>query len=331
MYQRHEDLLRFATLAAIVSFTVVACEPAQPPTPTVKPETPTFTPLPPTETRTPTPAPTSTPTPTPLQGDLDTYYPYGENKVWWYSYSLGGEFVRPSSFSFIGMTTLENGTEAYQLQNEESGFQQIDYLEILDGSVLLHRNLMDPKDGEPESIDYDPPIPILRFPLEVGKSWRYDPFTYIVSALESVSVPMGDFENCFVVDMSSDDVVYMTNWYCPEVGRVMFEHLTETNLARLELAFKTTARVEVAEVKQSGESCYYNLRLLGFDDMEPMTFTVELPTGEELIQAEDLPVSENFLFAYPIHPHDPTGLWIFQIAGTDHNAIHAFIWDGECR
>lgn len=329
MSNSYELLVRATTLTTCATFVFAACRPSQGEQ-TGGSVTDTATPAPPTETRAPTPAPTSMPSPTPFQGDLEIYYPHNENQVWWYSFSLDGEFVDLSSFAFIGTELLEDGTVLYILENQESAFMQIDYQEISDEAVLLHRYQMYPKGRDSEDILYDPPIPGLRFPLEIGESWPHQSDTYSVVALESVSVPFGDFENCFVVERDRNGVTDFRSWYCPEVGRVLFEHASNAGRARLELFAMTNARVMVEEIRQSGDTCEYRFRLRGFDDMEPMTFVVKLPTGESLTQGQGLPVAENFVFNYPIYPENPTGLWMFQLSGTDHLAIYPFFWDGEC-
>ena len=333
MSNSYELLVRAATLTTLVSFVFAACQPSQEEqagASVAETVTPTPTAPPPTETRTPTPAPTSIPSPTPFQGDFETYYPHDENEVWWYFYSLDGELIRPSSFSFTGTESLDDGTKVYLVENVENVFRQVDYQEISGQAVLLHRYQMFPKNRESDDIEYDPPIPFLRFPLEVGKSWTYQSDTYSVAALEAVSVPFGDFENCFVVERTRNDVIDFRSWYCPEVGRVLFEHASDIGRARLELIAMTNARVVIDEIQQRGDICEYRFRLRGFDEMEPVTFVVNLPGGEAVTQGEGIPVRDSFVFNYPIYSEDPTGLWTWQLSGTDHFAIYPFIWNGEC-
>ena len=89
----------------------------------------------------------------------------------------------------------------------------MDYQEITADGVFLHHYISDllPEAGGTEDVTYEPPLVILRFPLEVGATWSADSmrgdqevsFDYEVVGQESISTPGGDFEGCYRVVRSS--------------------------------------------------------------------------------------------------------------------------------
>lgn len=89
--------------------------------------------------------------------------------------------------------------------------------------------------------------PTFEGPFEVGDIWRWDPhrpinkeyidYQWYVLEKVDISVPAGNFENCYRIVLSTlpDNTV---KWVCPGVGLVAeeYHHVGSTHDYRIELA-----------------------------------------------------------------------------------------------
>lgn len=86
-------------------------------------------------------------------------------------------------------------------------------------------------------------IPSLKYPLKEGAEWSYgegeSKINFKVLAVEDVSVPAGDFNDCYKIEykIASGDFS-MVEWFCPQIGFIKF---------------KITKQVEVKPEKEEEE------------------------------------------------------------------------------
>jgi hypothetical protein len=308
------------------------------PTPTV---TLTAT-LTPTQTKTPTPFPTSTNTPTPTTSALDIYYPHDENAVWWYAVSVEGEVEGITGFSFIGTKTLADGTVVHLIENRGDVQPSIELMEISQADILLHGMIQASDTDSPIEIIFDPPIPILRFPLEVGKTWSREfddeeyAYTYEVVAKESYSGPMGDFDDCFTIERSAKGKVNWREYYCPEIGRVRFEYGSAGGTVFLDLLLATTARIEIGEVSiDSLGNCLFTLNPVGFSPDESVSLSAFTPDSSGwLVLAEDYPISAlttNIQLSFAISSEETPGMYFLILNGEKNTAFYVIEYNGTCE
>ena len=77
------------------------------------------------------------------------------------------------------------------------------------------------KIGDVRSLNSYVELPILLYPLEIGREWSYGPWRVRVAGEEKVRVPAGTFQAFRLVRENTDlDEVVMESWYAPGVGRI---------------------------------------------------------------------------------------------------------------
>jgi len=181
-----------------------------------------------TPTETDTPIPTETPVPsTPTQllstltqsSQLKSYYPIEPNTVWWYLVSTEGrEPGGMTSFTLLPPELYEDGSQVYTVVNRnflpEDVSEFVMYYRILNNTVeLVHSSTtlkaIDSALPETSDVEFTPPLPNVKFPLEVGNTWKRtgksgQVTTYEVISLEDISVPYGDFEDCYMIERSTE-------------------------------------------------------------------------------------------------------------------------------
>jgi len=301
-----------------------------------------------TSTPTPTEMPTETPThtqipPTPtLNPQLKNYYPLRPDAVWWYTVYAGDEPIGLTSFTMLSPESDSDGSLIYPVVNRNGLApdisHNIDYIRINDDSIELIRFLTVPKlpdttPPEMSEIEFTPPIPFLKFPLEVGNTWErigeggQHSYRYEVLNKVEISVPYGDFEDCYLIERSTDGVPNFREGYCPEVGRVFFEHNSFGPWVQ-------TARIEVTEVsKDFLNNCNYALEFHGFSEDEVLTLGAITPNTEDpQLLFEDFPISQgNITFTYQISTAESAGNYLFLVTGERQSAMYLIEYDGECQ
>jgi hypothetical protein len=272
-----------------------------------------------------------------MSGNLETYFPHRENTVWWYFVSPVGtdEVVDYTSFTIVGTDTLDDGTKVYLVENVYGGGQGIstEYQEITSEHVRIRGILNKLASGEVVYSPFTPPLPILRFPLEVGRSWSEEvsthdimsTYSYQVEALVAVSVPAGDFQGCFRVVRTKDGTADYKSEYCPDVGGATFEILTANGQwLRAELTGMTTSRLALKGLRLNNSQCQYIFDGIGFSPEEMLTFVIPDLAEKEVDTPEGLGV--------PISLEAPSGNWIMAtLKGSENLALSTFQWAGECR
>ncbi|MFN2199188.1 MAG: hypothetical protein ACK2UW_23930 [Anaerolineales bacterium] len=324
-----------ASETPVLTTTIPTFAPTLPPAPTSTPTATKTATVAPTATPTPTLPPTATPTitPIPLNEDAALYYPLKENATWWFQIILNERIVGFSGFSVLGQDNL-NGREVYIIENIESGrFKSRDYQEVSSDWLLLHRYTMEPIQGEASDVVFQPPIPILQFPIEVGVNWEDENgFTYEIVGIEDVSVPAGDFKDCYRVDRSFQGTPDIRSWYCDGIGRALFEQLSSQGWMRLELISYKNARVILEEAKGNGEQCSYRFSGAGFAESEPVTFQVIHQNGSILFDTETLglPMDSGDVFSFDVGPEVPLGYLVVKLDGLENSAVYILYWNAEC-
>lgn len=290
----------------------------------------------PTETPTPTLTPTPSPTATPQIDYSEIYYPHEINVVYWYVVTLNEEVRGLTSFSAIGTDRLDDGTVVHLIENIDPTLANIDYIEFLPNEVNMHRYEGNSIYGIKTSNTFTPPIPSVRFPLEDGKTWEADiekngeltHYDFVVSEVGTVSVPNGDYQDCFKVERTHDGELDFIEYYCPGIGRPAFELLQEGYITRLELLFTTSARVRLDDVAKTEDYCGLSFVGEGFDSDEEVAMIVIPPEGEQFVSG--VAVIDGKIIVYPMYEHDEVGNWMFQFEGQIHDAYFLFDWSGEC-
>jgi hypothetical protein len=322
-----------ATLTAKPSFTH---EPTATFTPSPTP-TSTFTPTPTaTPTLTPTITPTHTPTATPTPSDIEIYFPHDENTVWWYALSLNGVSGGLDSVSVIGTDILDDGSTVYLMENK--GEASIGYQEVKPDQVNLIKTVFSAGLEDQINTDFIPPIPILQSPLEVGRTWSREPkpgsgeipLTYEIVSIEEVSVSAGDFQNCFFVERTSNGITNYRDYYCPEVGRALYEVKTDRGWVRSELVVVTSVRAEKTQVQDLDFGCVYSYKTHGFSPEELITISLHLQDQYSTILIEDMPLA-NSTFMFPLSLEYSQGTYLLLFEGDSNFAYDTIDWSGKCE
>lgn len=79
-----------------------------------------------------------------------------------------------------------------------------------------------------DTLKSEEPITALKYPLEEGTEWTYGEgdtaINFKVLGKEEVSVPAGDFKDCFKIEFKPvSGTLIMNEWFCPQVGFVKYE------------------------------------------------------------------------------------------------------------
>lgn len=290
----------------------------------------------PTEMPTPTLTPTPSPSATPEINYSEMYYPHEENVVYWYQVLVNGEITGITSFSAIGTERLDDGSKVHLILNIDPTLRNIDYIEFLPNEVNMYRFEGNSIYGIQTNNTFSPPIPMLKFPLEDGKTWEANiekngeptQYSFEVSEIGTVSVPIGDIGDCYKVERTHDGVMDFADYYCPEVGRPAFEMYQEGNTIRLELLFTTSARVDLKNVEETEDYCGLSFVGEGFESDEEVALIVIPPEGERFVSGVN--VIDQKIIVYPLYENDVTGQWLFQFDGETNDAYFLFDWTGEC-
>lgn len=166
------------------------------------------------------------------------YYPLKVGNFWeyrdgsdWYEYYLRKEIV--------GCYLLQGGIGAYKIRcfktytsypdTVEHKDEWFTYQMHIDNEIREFSDLNDPDEYEI----------LLRFPLEVGSSWQKPPkqmdsvwaismFVDSVAAVENVTTPAGEFEDCYRIRKTHrmlDILGGSERWFKPQVGFVEYRHV----------------------------------------------------------------------------------------------------------
>lgn len=85
-------------------------------------------------------------------------------------------------------------------------------------------------------------LKVLAYPVEVGKSWSVDPFTFTIESIDqTITVPAGTFKNVVEVKTTDKNVKeYNLTYYAKGVGQILRESVDSKS--------KKTIRYEVQEM-----------------------------------------------------------------------------------
>jgi hypothetical protein len=104
---------------------------------------------------------------------------------------------------------------------------ELNLVQVTDAAVLAYGTIGDSTTEATKLLD---------FPLSVGKKWvTIGTFESEVVARETVSVPLGDYDDCFKIYNSLDEVYW---WLAPNVGPVKYVDVDPTAVATMELVYK---------------------------------------------------------------------------------------------
>jgi len=150
--------------------------------------------------------------------EITEYYPHENNNSWTYkvTYDWKGD-VKYFLHKFNGITQHEQG---FQLQVLEIWLEGYGYW--LTEYILADNEKVDVY----YALDDENPYHRLEFPLEIGKTWPAwddsDDKFFTVVAVEDVTVPAGEFKDCFKVSYTSetDPEWFEYHWYGASVGLV---------------------------------------------------------------------------------------------------------------
>jgi len=270
------------------------------------------------------------------QGDIERYYPQKQFVTRWYLVKdlQTGKTVDFISFTIVGQISFDGHT-LYLIENNHTQGVSIDYQEITAEQVLLHRLLLVNQGDFSDTIrdvSFTPPLPLLRAPLEVGRSWSENtlgdkPYVYRVESRKTVSALGKNLQDCLQVVRTRGGAPDYKNEYCPQVGIAAFETLTpEGKWVRAELA-AITSELTLAGVRNTTQSCEYIFDPLGFSPGEPLTVTITPPALNPLTFQR--PSTENIHIG--VNKKAPFGRWLVQVQRDQQKAFSVFEWTGVCR
>jgi len=150
------------------------------------------------------------------------------------------------------MVLIENYDMAF-------GFNNIDYQEITPNGIDLHRLIQsDISKFRTETIDFTPPLPLLRFPFDEGLTFDYESgnsnysYEVVISRVETISVPYGDYKDCFQTTRTTNEgVIDFSEVYCPGVGRVYLETNFD-KLTKMILVNVSNSRLILKDIQVDG-------------------------------------------------------------------------------
>ncbi|MBI3798151.1 MAG: zinc ribbon domain-containing protein [Deltaproteobacteria bacterium] len=282
--------------------------------------------------------PVAPPTPK-KESDIQRYYPQREDTVRWYVVKemQTGQAVDFISFAIVGKTTLDNGRTVYLIENRTAQGISLDYQEITPDQVLLHRLVQKgPALDTVDDVRFTPPLPSLRSPLAVGRSWRASvgggnvtqSYSYQVEARVTVAALGKEVRDCLRVVRTRDGTPDYKTEYCPEIGIAALEMLTpQGKWLRAELFETTTARLSLKGLRAAAGHCVYVLDGTGFSLNENLILTVlgpgDKPSKEQIHAAANIDIA--------LDSEQQRGRVLISLEGTLHKASYTIDWKGECR
>lgn len=267
--------------------------------------------------------------------EIWNYYPHQPNAVSWYHAYLEGERIPGfTSFSDLPMETLEDGTVVFPVEVQGKWVSsQIDYMMLTEDKIQIHSSLLKDSNGETITI-YNPPLPILTSPLEVGHSWQRIAETgevpdllYEIVAHESISVPAGDFADCYKVETTQNNTLSNIGHYCYGVGSPLMQYNMEKGWVMLELAAITTARATLKDLRTSGAFCVIVVDTIGFLPDETVTVEAVLPV--ESILERGLSTQESIDISLDLTVY--SGLFFFKFSGDENSAFFQIELNDNCE
>jgi len=273
--------------------------------------------------------------------DVEKYYPMVPHTVRWYAVKdvQSGTPVDLISFAIVAKEIGPGGKVVYLVENRFSGGVSVDYQEITSAQVQLDRLVL-MRGATLTDVRYTPPLPLLRAPVEVGRSWSEtqgdQPYTYRVESKFARRVLGTEYPDCVrVVRMRGGIVDYNTE-YCPSVGVAAFEMLTGAAAwARAELV-AIGGEADLIAVKSGARGCEYVFDpLVPIDPRLPgggnLTLTVSPPGLQPMTFQR--PADENIHVGLPAEA--PRGLWRVEIKGSSErlgrSSLQTISWSGACR
>ncbi len=246
-----------------------------------------------------------------------------------------GKMVDFISFTLVGQITLDNGRTLSLLENRNAEGMSIDYEEITAEQVLLHRLVLVHQGTASDTLrdtSFTPPLPLLRAPLEVGRSWSENipgdkSYVYRVESRVTVSALGKDLQDCLRVVRTRGGTLDYKTEYCPELGIAAFEILTpEGKWLRAELA-AIASELALIGVRIAADRCEYIFDPLGFLPGETLTVTLTPPALQPLTFQR--PSAENIHIR--LGADAPLGQWLVKVQGKQQTAFSVLVWTGACR
>jgi len=173
------------------------------------------------------------------------YYPLAIGNKWFYQDEEGNEI----KFEIIDKILIEGyEVESYVLEktNSAEGLENVvSYSYIGKNSDIIEQYGTNVAPGSADTLVFEPWLPLYKFPLIPGKSWKVDfigrlPEGYfigqgtaeyeVLSEEESMTVPAGTFNHVFCVRETftwdlieqSLDITIADKWLAPDVGMIKF-------------------------------------------------------------------------------------------------------------
>jgi hypothetical protein len=162
------------------------------------------------------------------------YFPNEDGYGWRYSMSVTIPptiLTGTSEATFVGTYPVDSILVAQVLVTDtivDSSHEiELNLVQVTDAAVLTYGTVGDSTTEATKILD---------FPLEVGKKWvTIGTFESEVVARETVSVPLGDYDDCFKIYNSLDEVYW---WLAPNVGPIKYVDVDPTEVTTMELVYK---------------------------------------------------------------------------------------------
>lgn len=173
--------------------------------------------------------------------DWTQYFPLKEGNMWVYGVKAGSNTNLDKYFIVVSGKENVNGTECFVCEggiykgDDEKKVAQWEYYTISDDGLFAIKRAYRNKTL---FTNFDPPEPMLKFPLEKGKKWKWHgkifkntsgKFDFEVIGEEEIITPAGTFK-ATRVDMkgtaSDGSSVESSKWYAEGVGVVKEETTT---------------------------------------------------------------------------------------------------------
>jgi hypothetical protein len=170
------------------------------------------------------------------KGDLEKYYPMLAHTVRWYAVKdiNSGAPIQLISFAIIAKEVGPDGNIVYLVENRFLGGISIDYQQVTSRQVQLDRIVL--MNGDPQTLTvkdahFTPALPMLRAPVEVGRTWRETPkgdppYTFRVESKFGLKVLGKNIEDCVRIVRTRGETVDRKEEYCSGIGIAAFEILT---------------------------------------------------------------------------------------------------------
>ena len=162
------------------------------------------------------------------------YFPNEDGYKWRYSMTMTSPITvvtGTTEATFVGTWPVDS-IVAQVLKTDTIIYPTIDtelnLVQVTDAAVLTYGTVSDPTTEATKILD---------FPLEVGKKWvTTGTFESEVVARETVSVPLRNYDDCFKIYNSLDEVYW---WLAPNVGPVKYIAVDPTEVTTMELIYKS--------------------------------------------------------------------------------------------